>query len=67
MGNGIAHTFAQFGYSVNLVDINDSLLQKAISTITKNVKSNDLAIARSKQVNKEGYALRFSNPKKETR
>lgn len=37
MGNGIAHTFAQFGYSVSLVDINEAALQKAIATITKNL------------------------------
>lgn len=37
MGNGIAHTFAQFGYKVNLVDINEAALQKAIATITKNL------------------------------
>ncbi len=23
MGNGIAHTFAQYGYQVNLIDISD--------------------------------------------
>lgn len=37
MGNGIAHVFAQFGYQVNLIDINESALQKAIVTITKNL------------------------------
>ncbi len=37
MGNGIAHTFAQFGYKVNLVDINQEALDKAILTITKNL------------------------------
>jgi 3-hydroxybutyryl-CoA dehydrogenase len=37
MGNGIAHTFAQCGYNVNLVDVNESALQKAIATITKNL------------------------------
>ena len=37
MGNGIAHTFAQFGYRVSLVDISESALQKAIATITKNL------------------------------
>ncbi len=37
MGNGIAHTFAQFGYSVNLVDINEQALQKAMLTIAKNL------------------------------
>jgi 3-hydroxybutyryl-CoA dehydrogenase len=37
MGNGIAHTFAQCGYNVNLVDVNENALQKAIATITKNL------------------------------
>lgn len=37
MGNGIAHTFAQCGYKVSLVDIQEKALEKAISTITKNL------------------------------
>ncbi|QXU43348.1 3-hydroxyacyl-CoA dehydrogenase family protein [Pedobacter sp. D749] len=37
MGNGIAHTFAQFNYKVNLIDINQTALDKAIQTITKNL------------------------------
>lgn len=37
MGNGIAHTFAQFGYAVSLIDINEAALQKALATITKNL------------------------------
>ncbi len=37
MGNGIAHVFAQFGYLVNLVDINEIALQKALATIAKNI------------------------------
>nr|WP_068889329.1 3-hydroxybutyryl-CoA dehydrogenase [Pedobacter panaciterrae] len=37
MGNGIAHTFAQFGYQVNLIDLNKESLEKAISTIEKNL------------------------------
>jgi 3-hydroxybutyryl-CoA dehydrogenase len=37
MGNGIAHTFAQFGYLVNLIDVNEVALQKAIATIGKNL------------------------------
>lgn len=37
MGNGIAHTFAQCGFAVNLVDVNEAALQKAIATITKNL------------------------------
>ena len=36
MGNGIAHAFAQSGYSVNLVDISTDTLERAITTITKN-------------------------------
>lgn len=38
MGNGIAHTFAQFGYQVNLIDINIDALGKAMATITKNLE-----------------------------
>lgn len=37
MGNGIAHTFAQFGYSVLLIDIKQEFLNKGIETITKNI------------------------------
>ncbi|MBK8982481.1 MAG: 3-hydroxybutyryl-CoA dehydrogenase [Ignavibacteria bacterium] len=37
MGNGIAHTFAQLGYSVKLIDINQDFLKKGIDTITKNL------------------------------
>ena len=37
MGNGIAHTFAQFGYQVALIDISEDSLQKALSTIQKNL------------------------------
>ncbi len=37
MGNGITHVFAQYGFKVNLIDINETALQKAINTITKNI------------------------------
>ncbi|MGY3052460.1 3-hydroxybutyryl-CoA dehydrogenase [Pedobacter sp. UYEF25] len=37
MGNGIAHTFAQFGYQVNLIDINQEVLLKGLATIEKNL------------------------------
>lgn len=37
MGNGIAHTFAQFGYQVSLIDISQDSLDRAIATITKNL------------------------------
>jgi 3-hydroxybutyryl-CoA dehydrogenase len=38
MGNGIAHTFAQFGYKVSLIDVSEEALQRGISTITKNLE-----------------------------
>ena len=37
MGNGIAHSFAQSGYRVNLIDIDEIALNKALQTITKNL------------------------------
>jgi 3-hydroxybutyryl-CoA dehydrogenase len=37
MGNGIAHVFAQTGYSVNLIDIQQTALDKAMATIGKNM------------------------------
>lgn len=37
MGNGIAHTFAQHGYTVSLIDISGPALEKAVATISKNL------------------------------
>lgn len=37
MGNGIAHTFAQTGFKVHLVDISQDALDKGLATITKNL------------------------------
>lgn len=37
MGNGIVHTFSQFGYNVSLIDISEEALKKAIATIDKNL------------------------------
>lgn len=37
MGNGIAHSFAQFGYDVILCDINELTLSKVISNIELNL------------------------------
>ncbi len=37
MGNGIAHTFAQFGYNVQLIDISQAALDKGLATITQNL------------------------------
>lgn len=38
MGNGIAHVFAQHGYQVSLIDINEKALEKAMMTIEKNLE-----------------------------
>src|SRR4051812_21473104 len=38
MGNGIAHVFAQHGYSVSLVDVSQEQLNKALATIEKNLE-----------------------------
>jgi 3-hydroxybutyryl-CoA dehydrogenase len=37
MGNGIAHTFAQNGYRVQLIDINENALKNGIQTISNNL------------------------------
>lgn len=37
MGNGIAHVFAQHGFRVHLIDVSEKQLEKAISTISKNL------------------------------
>ena len=38
MGNGIAHVFAQAGYSVQLVDVKTEFLDKGLATIRKNLE-----------------------------
>lgn len=45
MGNGIAHTFAQSGFRVALVDISQDSLERARATISKNL---DRQIAKEK-------------------
>jgi len=37
MGNGIAHVFAQNGYQINLIDINEQALENSLQTISKNL------------------------------
>lgn len=37
MGNGIAHVFAQHGYKVALIDLNEEGLKRGLATITKNL------------------------------
>ena len=45
MGNGIAHTFAQFDYNVQLIDISQPALDRGIATISKNL---DRMVAKEK-------------------
>jgi len=45
MGNGIAHTFAQSGFKVQLIDISEASLQKGMDTITTNL---DRMVAKEK-------------------
>jgi len=45
MGNGIAHTFAQFGYKVVLIDLSQASLDRGLATITKNL---DRQVAKEK-------------------
>ena len=45
MGNGIAHTFAQFDYKVQLIDVSENSLKKGMATITKNL---DRMVAKEK-------------------
>ena len=37
MGNGIAHTFAQNGYLVNLIDISEEALERGFANISTNL------------------------------
>jgi len=37
MGNGIAHTFAQSGFKVQLIDVSEAALKRGLDTITKNL------------------------------
>lgn len=45
MGSGIAHTFAQFGYTVAWIDVAEGALEKGRATIAKNL---DRMVAKSK-------------------
>ncbi len=45
MGNGIAHTFAQSGFKVQLIDISEASLKRGIDTISRNL---DRMVAKEK-------------------
>ncbi|MCM5528902.1 3-hydroxyacyl-CoA dehydrogenase family protein [Parasegetibacter sp. NRK P23] len=53
MGNGIAHVFAQNGFSVHLIDVSAPQLEKAVSTIAANM---DRQIAKSQLTTEEKEA-----------
>ena len=57
MGNGIAHVFAQNGFSVTLIDISREQLDKALSTISKNL---DRQVAKS-VITEDQKAFTFQN------
>lgn len=54
MGNGIAHTFAQFGYAVKLYDVNAGFLQRGLAAIRSNlerqVKKNIITEDQKRQI-----------------
>ncbi|MBT8272681.1 MAG: 3-hydroxybutyryl-CoA dehydrogenase, partial [Bacteroidia bacterium] len=45
MGNGIAHTFAQSGFKVQLIDVSEEALKRGVDTIVKNL---DRMVAKDK-------------------
>ncbi|SFC78517.1 3-hydroxyacyl-CoA dehydrogenase family protein [Pseudoalteromonas denitrificans] len=53
MGNGIAHVFAQNGFKVNLVDISQTALDKALTTIAKNLDRQVKKEAITEQVKRD--------------
>ena len=57
MGNGIAHTFAQKGYKVNLIDISAEALEKALATIEKNLDR----MLKKEKITEEDKANTLSN------
>lgn len=57
MGNGIAHTFAQYDYRVQLIDVSQAALNKGLATITKNL---DRMVAKEK-ISPEDKARTLAN------
>ena len=57
MGNGIAHTFAQNGYKVQLIDVSKASLEKGMATIAKNL---DRMVAKEK-ISEEDKVNTLSN------
>jgi 3-hydroxybutyryl-CoA dehydrogenase len=65
MGNGIAHTFAQFGYQVALIDVSEAALERAIQTIGKNLDRQvaKAALSESDKANTLGNIICFTSIK----
>lgn len=59
MGNGIVHTFAQFGYNVVMCDISEAALAKGLSTIEKNM-SRQVAKAKLSEDDMKASLARIS-------
>lgn len=57
MGNGIAHTFAQKGHKVNLIDISAESLEKGLATIEKNLDR----MLKKEKITEEDKAKTLSN------
>jgi len=57
MGNGIAHTFAQHGFQVTLIDTDEKVLSGAIDTIRKNLDRQ----LRKEVINNETYQETLKN------
>jgi len=62
MGNGIAHVFAQSGYHVNLVDVNQDALDRALATIEKNLDR----LVKKERISEEDKSSTLSNLKTST-
>jgi len=56
MGNGICHVFAQSGFKVNLMDINQAALDKALATIGKNMDRQIAKASLTEESKKEALA-----------
>lgn len=57
MGNGIAHVFAQHGHQVNLIDVSQPALEKALATIGKNLDRQ----VKKELINEDDKATILSN------
>lgn len=57
MGNGIAHVFAQNGHSVNLIDVSQPALEKALATIGKNLDRQ----VKKELITEEGKSASLAN------